>query len=128
MKRITVKLDNLADSLESRGLIKYAAAVDEVSNMLEEAQTSLEMSKREAMGKSPGDASFTKIGELLSKEVHDNPQSAIVKNLHYFYVRDKSSVLSMLKKIEALLRQGVELTESDVEFLDSVQSTLSESF
>lgn len=119
-------LDNVASLLERNGLRKYAASVDEISNFLEEAQSSIELSKGSAQNKPLGDPSFTKVGELVKDQVHSNKDSAILKNLGHFFVDNKANTLSMIKKINTLVGLGTELHQGDIEFLHELQNILSE--
>lgn len=118
------KLDNLADLLQSRSLHKYAAAVDEVSNLLEESEPLVEQIASSLRLKNLDDPCFSSLGDLLKKEVHSNSDSAIIKNLGHFNVDSKSSASHMVDLIKNMMHKGVALHEGDISFLKNVQSTL----
>lgn len=119
------KLDALANTLEKRGLVRYASKIDEVSNLLDEAKPSLDLSESAARNKAIGDPAFTAVGEALKKQVHSNNDSTILRKLDFFHADSKSGVLGMLRKIKALLKTGVELHQGDIGFLHKMQEVLS---
>lgn len=117
---IITRLDKIANTLEARGLSKYATSVDEVSNLLEEAQSTTELIDSKLHETPIASPLFADIDKLLKDQVHNNPDSVILKKLRVFHVSSKGSSLGLVKKIKAILSTGTQLHPQDIAFLHSV--------